>query len=187
MDDEKIIELFWERSEQAISETADKYGGICRKIAWNILGNEEDTQECVNDTYLGAWNSIPPRRPGALRAYLCRIARNQAVKKYRLNTAAKRTCELTCVLEELEDCIPAPSSWEVEDQIEARELAEDLEEFLDTLKERDRLVFLRRYWFAQPVKSISRECGVTEHHAAVILERSRKKLKCFLEERGVRI
>ena len=91
------------------------------------------------------------------------------------------------MLEELEDCIPAPSSWEVEEQIEARELAGNLEEFLDTLKERDRLVFLRRYWFAQPVKSISRECGVTEHHAAVILERSRKKLKCFLEERGVRI
>ena len=103
MEDEKIIALFWSRSEQAIEETAAKYGRLCRKIAGNILENEQDTEECLNDTYLGVWNSIPPARPAVLRAYVCRIARNLAVKKFRSNTAAKRDSRSDCLLEELEE------------------------------------------------------------------------------------
>lgn len=185
MEDEKIIALFWSRSEQAIAETAAKYGGLCRKIAGNILVNEQDTEECLNDTYLGVWNSIPPAHPGVLRAYVCRIARNLAVKKYRSNTAAKRDCRSNCLLEELEGCIPAPVRQEVEAQLEMKELAGYLEKFLDSLGKRERAVFFRRYWLAQPLKEVGKACGVTEHHAAVILERSRKKLKKFLEERGI--
>ena len=139
MEDEKIIALFWSRSEQAIEETAAKYGRLCRKIAGNILENEQDTEECLNDTYLGVWNSIPPARPAVLRAYVCRIARNLAVKKFRSNTAAKRDSRSDCLLEELEECIPAPAWREVEAQIERKELSGYLEEFLDTLGKRERL------------------------------------------------
>lgn len=120
-----------------------------------------------------------------LRAYVCRIARNLAVKKFRSNTAAKRDSRSDCLLEELEECIPAPAWREVEAQIEQKELSGYLEEFLDTLGKRERTIFLRRYWAAQTLKEIGKACGVTEHHAAVILERSRKKLRKFLEERGI--
>lgn len=131
MEDSKIIELFFARSEQAISELASKYGKLCLKIAKNILSNTSDAEECVNDTYLGAWNSIPPAKPDPLQAYICRIVRNISIMKYHSNTAVKRNSFYSSALDELELCLSSPAS--VEDSVSANELAGLLDSFLDTL------------------------------------------------------
>lgn len=183
MEDSRIIELFFARSERAITELSLKYGGICRKVAFHILNNSQDVEECVNDAYLGVWNSIPPERPDPLVTYVCRITRNLALKKYRYNAAQKRNSFYDMSLSELEECIPAagqePASCSEED------LTRMIEAFLDSMDKKSRIMFVKRYWYAEPVKAIAEEFGMTENHAAVKLLRIRGKLKDYLEKRGV--
>ena len=179
MDDRQIIALFYERSEHAITELSKKYGDLCFKIAINILNDAQDAEECVNDAYLGAWNSIPPQNPDPLRAYLCRIVRNLALKKLRTNTALKRGGQLEVSLSELENCIPDNS---FDEHLSAKELTAQLNAFLSTLHRDDRVMFLKRYWFAEPLSEIAKTFGITEHNASVRLSRIRKKLHQYLNK-----
>ncbi len=184
MDDRSIVELYWDRKEQAIKETQRKYGSYCYSIAYQILHNREDADESVNDTYLGAWNSMPPHRPGHLGTFLGKITRNLSLKKWRSKTAAKRgggLVELT--LEELGDCIP--SARNVEEEIEVRELAKVIDAFLRQLPEEDRHLFLCRYWYFESVKDLSRRFGFGESKVKMRLLRTRQKLADYLEQEGI--
>lgn len=179
MDDRQIVSLFFARSEQAITEVSQKYGDLCFRIADNILDDPQDAEECVNDAWLGAWNSIPPQSPDPLRAYLCRIVRNLALKKLRANSAQKRDSRFEISLSELEECIPDRS---FDQQLSANELTAQLNAFLSALRQNDRVMFVRRYWFAEPLSEIAAAFGITEHHASVRLSRIRKKLHQHLKE-----
>lgn len=182
MEDSRIIELFFARSEQAITELSLKYGKLLLHIAHNILGDREDAAECVNDTYLGVWNSIPPNRPDPFIAYICRIARNQALKKYRSRTADKRKSSLALSFEELEgtlSCISAEDMWT------AKETGAEINRFLETLDKESRVMFVRRYYFSDSVGNIARIFSMTENHVSVKLSRMRKQLKKYLAEKGI--
>jgi RNA polymerase sigma-70 factor (ECF subfamily) len=183
MTDEEIINLFFERSEQAISELAKKHGSAVSRVALNILNDEEDAKECVNDTWLGAWNSIPPNRPDPLRTYVCKIARNLATKRYHTNSAKKRDSQYDVALDELAECIPDSSS--VEDYVEADELASIINRFLDTLSYEDKFLFMRRYWFADSLADAAKMAGMSYNTAAVHLYRVKEKLKKQLLKEGV--
>ncbi len=183
MEDERIIELFWQREEAAIGEAEGKYGSYCRSIAYHILGSDADAEECLNDTWLHAWQSIPPARPARLRLYLGRIARNLAFDRYQHNTAQKRGgSSLPLVLEELEECLPAPNG--VEQQTDLRALTESVGDFLRQQSPRNRRIFVQRYFHAAPVRDIARECGLREGHVSVLLSRMRKQLRTHLEKEG---
>lgn len=184
MDDSKIIELFFARSQQAIVELSAKYEKLLLRIAMNILNDHEDAAECVNDTYLGTWNAIPPQRPNPLISFVCRIARNISLKKYRSNTAQKRNCSFTVSMEELKDCLPSPCAEEI---WSARELGIRINHFLDTLDKENRLIFLRRYWFADSVKDISALLGISENNVSAKLSRIRIRLKDYLIKEGFRL
>ena len=183
MTDEEIINLFFERSEQAISELAEKHGAAVNRVAFNILGDAEDAKECVNDTWLGAWNSIPPHRPAPLRTYVCRIARNLATKKYHANLAKKRNSQYDVALDELAECIS--DSGSVEEHVEADELAAIIDSFLDTLSYEDKFLFMRRYWFADSLADAAKMAGMSYSTAAVHLHRVKEKLKKLLLKEGV--
>ncbi|MBP5254110.1 MAG: sigma-70 family RNA polymerase sigma factor [Clostridia bacterium] len=183
MDDRKIIELFFERSEQAIIELSNKYGAICSKVANHILNNRLDAEECVNDAYLGVWNTIPPQRPDPLLSYVCRIVRNLALKKYHENTAQKRNSIYDVALDEIADCIPAPFS--VEDEIMAKEVAGIINGFLETLDRQSRIMFIRRYWHADSIEELAALFHRSRHYISVRLSRTRKALKQHLEKEGV--
>lgn len=183
MEDARIIDLFYERSEQAVSELDRKYGAAVRKTAANILRDREDAEECVNDTYLGVWNSVPPHRPEPLGSYVCRIARNIAVSRLRANTAARRSGGVELVLDELAECVPA--SVDLEGELEARELLAAIERFLSTLSYDDRFLFVRRYWYADSVKEIAAAVHSRENRVAVRLFRLREKLQKFLMKEGL--
>ncbi|HEX2985350.1 MAG TPA: sigma-70 family RNA polymerase sigma factor [Caproiciproducens sp.] len=180
MDDREIINLFFERSERAITELSKKYGGICREISQNILNNSFDAEECVNDAYLGAWNSIPPQEPNPLKTYICRIVRNLSIKKYHTNTAMKRNSYYDIALDELEDCIS--DSDTVEEDFTAHELAKTINCFLSTLDKNSRIMFVRRYWFSDSLSEIAAMFNITSHNASVRLLRIRKKLHHYLEK-----
>ncbi len=183
MNDERIIELFFERSEQAIEELGKKYGRICYSVAYNILNNRQDAEECVNDAYLGAWNAIPPAKPNPLPAFVCKIVRNLSLKRYEQNTAAKRNSRYDVAMEELEDCLA--SSTTIEDEIAQQELTKIIESFLDSLSKQNRVIFLRRYWFSDTYADIARQIGLTEKNVSVRLTRLRKELREYLLEREV--
>ena len=183
MEDSRIIELFFERSEQAISELSEKYGAMCLKIAENITGSKQDAEECVNDAYLGVWEKVPPERPDSLAGYVCRITRNIAVKKYRSNTAQKRSRVYDEAFEELCECISSPGS--VEDEFAAAELTRNIESFLETLDKKSRVMFVRRYWYSDTVEQISELFGISRHAVSVRLSRIRGKLKKHLAGKGV--
>lgn len=183
MEDEKIIGLFFQRSEQAIQELNQKYGKLFHALALRILNDRRDAEECVNDAYLGVWNAIPPQRPQVLSAYVCRIVRNLALKAYARNTAAKRNSAYDVTLGELESCLPAPGT--VERELEARELVRVVEGFLDTLSRENRVIFLRRYWFADSYQDIARLVGLSEKAVSVRLSRLREKLRQYLMEQEV--
>ncbi len=183
MTDTEIINLFFERSEQAIDELAKKHGSAVAKVARNILGNEQDTEECVNDTYLGTWNTIPPHRPSPLRTFVCKIARNLATKKYHANTAEKRNSQYDLALDELEEYLADNSS--VEDVYDAKELAEAINGFMATLNYTDRFIFTRRYWYSDPVKDIAKMADSTTNSVTVRLFRIREKLRLYLEKEGL--
>lgn len=183
MDDWKIIELFYDRSEQAIIELSNKYGAICSKIAFNILNNRQDTEECVNDAYLGTWNTIPPQNPNPLLSYVCRIVRNLAIKKYRANTAIKRNSIYDIALDELENCFPSINS--VEDHFNATDTAHIIDKFLETLDKKNRIIFVRRYWYSDSISDIAKLFHTNNHNISVRLSRTREKLKKFLIQEGV--
>lgn len=183
MDDEQIIDLFWKRQEAAISAAEEAYGSYCFSIADNILHSREDSEECVSDTWLRVWQSIPPQRPVRLRLFLAKITRNLAFDRYRMRSAAKRgSGEIDSVLEELEDCIAAPE--DVEQEYDRRDLQRCINTFLKTLSYRERQLFLRRYFYAEPVKEIARDFGIGGNHASVILKRTRSKLREHLKKEG---
>ena len=183
IDDEKIIDLFFKRSEQGIRELDMKYGKICHNLSFNIVNNRQDAEECVNDAYLGAWNAIPPAHPNPLLSYIVKIVRNVSLKNYWTKKAAKRNGHYTIALEEIEGCIADQKT--VEDAIEVREFARVLEKFLDTLPLENRVIFMRRYWFADSYKDIAELMGLSEKNISVRLTRIREKLKQYLKEREV--
>ena len=183
MTDTEIINLFFERSEQAIEELAKKHGSAVARVVRNILGNAQDTEECVNDTYLGTWNAIPPHKPNPLRTFVCRIARNLATKKYHSNTADKRNSQYDLALDELEDYLSDSDS--VENAYEAQELKEAINGFLATLSYSDRFLFMRRYWYSDPVQDIAKMAHSTNNSVTVRLFRIREKLRLYLEKEGL--
>lgn len=179
MDDSKIIELFWQRSDEAISAAEKKYGNLCRVITSNLLRNEEDAEECVNDVWHSLWNAIPPERPKNLTAYIARIARNLAMKRLTYRTASKRQAAVVS-FEELNDCVSAPETLEA--TLEGKELARVLDAFLETLEPEDRNLFLRRYWFFDSTKTLAGTFRLSESNVKIKLHRIRKKLKDYLEK-----
>ena len=183
MDDNQIIELYWQRSENAITETDKKYGAYCNTIAYNILQNKEDAEECVNDTWLGAWGAIPPNRPSILRAFLAKITRNLSVNRLEKKLAERRggTAEFV-VLDELEECIG--DQTDIEGVVEAKELESLIRRFVRNLPERDGNLFVRRYFFSDSVASIARRYQISENYVMVILSRIRKKLRKELTKEG---
>ena len=183
MEDSAIIDLYWAREERALSETDAKYGGYCRSIAHNILKNREDSEECVSDTWLHAWNAMPPQRPSILSSFLGRITRNLSFDRCRRQNAEKRGGEMELALEELGECIP--SGNQVEREVEARELGRVLEQFLGTLPEEKRRMFLLRYWYLMPNREIAQRLGWTEGRVRTTLHRVRRQLMTYLQERGM--
>lgn len=183
MNDKDIIQLYFNRDQSALSATAKKYGKYCTSIAKNILGSNEDVEECVNDTYLSAWNSMPPTRPTILSAFLGKITRNLAFNKYKYNHMMKRgSGEIAVVLDELAECVSGLD--DVEQEIDRRELVEEINSFLDTLSTQKRNIFICRYWYSDSISAIARRYGMTESNVSVTLNRLRSKLKEYLSERG---
>ena len=183
MDDAKIVQLYWDRNEQAILATADKYGNYCASIAKNILGNHEDAEECVNDTYLNAWNSMPPHRPSILSTFLGKIVRNLSIKRYKHNTADKRGGgQATVVLDEIAEFVSDADS--VEQESDRKELVTAIDSFLDRLPADKRNIFICRYWYFDSISDIANRFRMTENNVSVTLNRLRLKLHNYLLERG---
>lgn len=185
MEDTTILDLYIQRNERAIAETAAKYGAYCGTVANNILGCPEDTEEILNDTWLAAWRDIPPSMPACLRAYLGRITRNLALSRFRFFRTKKRCAGMELLLSELEDCIPAPETPERE--LDRRELARVLRDWTDGLEPGERRLFVRRYWHGVPAKQLAREAGVSQNAMAQRLARLRKRLKTRLEQEGAEL
>lgn len=183
MEDEKIIDLFFARSERAIGELSGKYGPVCLRLAEGILNDRRDAEECVNDAYLAVWNAIPPEKPERLLPYVCRVTRNLALKKYRAKTALKRNSAYDLALDEIMDCLPAAAG--VEEEIDAKEVAGMINAFLGTLEPRDRILFVRRYWYADPLEELARLSHKSRHYVSVRLSRIRGALKQYLIKEGV--
>lgn len=183
MEDEKIIDLFWEHSESAILETSKKYGRYCNKIAFHILHNNQDADECENDAYHAVWNAIPPNRPRSLKVFLGRIVRNISLSKYDYNTAKKRNSHFDVILSELNDCIA--SSENVEAIFERGELFDVLNTFLSQIDQESRIVFVRRYWYCDSIADLSLLLKMSESKVKSMLFRIRNKLKLYLEKEGV--
>jgi RNA polymerase sigma-70 factor (ECF subfamily) len=171
------------RSEQAITELQGKYENQLNQIAWNILNDRLDAEECVNDTYLAVWNTIPPQKPDPLLTYVCRIVRNLSIKRYHANTAQKRNSHYDVALDELEECIQAKTT--VESEYDVKELAEEINRFLRTLSRENRIMFIRRYWFADSVEDIAKMFNTSSRNVSLRLLRVRQKLKKYLEKEGV--
>lgn len=181
--DGEIVKLFWQREEDAIKSAAEKYRGYLNTIALNILNNKEDAEECVNETFLKAWNAIPPARPKSLAPFLGRIVKNSALNLLRNARTLKRGGgEKELIFEELEECIPSAHS--VEAQAEGKELEQIINLFLKSLSKNNRIVFMMRYWYCYSLSDIAEKTGTTVNSAAVTLSRVREKLKNFLEKNG---
>lgn len=183
MEDREIIGLFFSREEAAIDHTKEKYGSYCAAIAGNILGDHQDVEEILSDTWLRAWNTIPPKRPEHLKLYLARIARNLAFDRFRADRRDKRGGgEMTLALEELKECLPAPGN--PEEQLAARELQASINSFLRTLAPRDRDIFLLRYFSVESTNHIAQTFRLSEAGIRTVLSRTRRKLKDHLEKEG---
>ena len=184
MEDAKIIELFWERNEQAVRETDTAYGRKLYVLSDNILHNREDAQECVSDTYMETWKAIPPKRPKYFYAFLASICRNLSFNKLDWHLAAKRNAEVVALTQEMEMCIPdRRQDWEMD----RRELRQILEGFLDGLTKESRLIFLRRYLYVDTVAEIAARYGISESKVKTQLHRTRTKLRKALEEEGIAV
>lgn len=183
MEDCQIVELYWQKNTDAISETSSKYGAYCFTIAENILHSAEDSEECVNDTWLHAWNTMPPQRPNVLRLFLAKITRNLSFNRFHARNVEKRGGgEIILVLDELSECIADKADVEV--AYETAELERYICRFVRALPERDRNVFVRRYFFTEPISAIAERYGLTVNNITVILSRTRKKLKLALMKEG---
>ncbi|MBO4418381.1 MAG: RNA polymerase sigma factor [Oscillospiraceae bacterium] len=184
MEDRQIVALYWERNPAAIDRTAEKYGSYCTTVARNILQNREDAEECVNDTWLCAWNSIPPNRPENLATFLGRLTRNRAIDRLRSRNSLKRGQGATpLALEELSTVIPAVAGPESELLLE--ELVQSVNRFLGTLSQKERDVFLCRYWYFDSVAEIGADFGFSESKVKTLLYRTRKKLRQALQKEGL--
>ena len=181
MEDEKIIRLYWQRNESAIRETEAKYGKYCYTVAYNILRSHEDSDECVNDTWHGAWNAMPPEKPNKLQCFLARITRNIAIDRYRYDSAQKRSAETEIVIDEYWECIPSEES-SVEDELM---LKQAINGFLAGLDTRSRVIFLRRYWYSMSVKDIAKGMRLSEGHVSILLHRTRMRFKDHLTKEGI--
>ncbi len=182
MEDEEIVQLLEARSEMAIATLEEKYGRTCFSIAQNILTSKEDSEECVNDCYFGVWNQIPPTKPISLKAYVYRLTRNTALKKYHKNTAKKRNSTYDISLEELKEAIGTNHS--PEQQLFVKELTQYLNQFLHSLLEENQNIFVLRYWFGETVEAIAGKVGMKPNTVTVRLKRLREKLQKFLQEKG---
>lgn len=184
MEDGKILELFWNRSESAIEETSKQFGKYCYSISYRILGSDEDAEECVNDTWLAAWDSIPPQRPNCLSVFLGKITRNLSLNRYRQQKAKKRgQGQAELALAELEDCVPAPNR--VEQVVDEMILTAILETFLRSQSQMKRNIFIRRYWYFSTIREIAVDYGISESKATSLLHRMRKELRVYLEQEGI--
>jgi len=184
LDDRKIIDLYWRRSETAIGETANKYARYCNSISFNILHDMEDAEECVNDTYLRAWNAMPPHRPNCLAVFLGKITRNLSLDKFRGYSAGKRGFAQTALaLDELAECVPSAAS--VEQVMDDAELAQALDRFLKSCPKQKRVMFVQRYWYLMPIKAVAEHLGESESQVKSALFRTRNALKSFLEQEGI--
>lgn len=184
MEDFKIIELFFSRSEDAISETATKYGKLCHSIAGNILGSSEDSEECVNDTYLALWNCIPPKRPSDLMAFISKITRNLSLKKLEYNLAKKRDSGITLSLSELEEILPDKA---ISEKFDDEEIGNIISDFLKKEKPDARNVFIRKYWYFDSVSDIAKRYKFSESKVKSMLFHTRNRLKKHLIKEGVHI
>ena len=183
MEDTKILDLYFARDERAVAETDRKYGGYCYALANNILHNAQDAEETVSDTWLRAWNAIPPQRPNVFRMFLAKITRNLAFTRWRRASAEKRGGgELALVLEELGGCVAAQGS--VDDRLKGRELAQTIRAFLDTLPDREQDIFLRRYFFVEESEMIAKRYGMKQSTVLRSLSRTRTKLRTYLQKEG---
>lgn len=183
MEDSEIINLYFARNQAAIAETSKKYGSYCRTVADNILHNPEDTEECVNDTWLRVWDAIPPARPARLRLFLAKITRNLAFDRYKQCSAEKRGGgEIAAVLDELSECVA--DTVDVEGELQSRALRRCIAEFAAELPQRERRVFIGRYFYAQSIAEVAAQLGIRRNHVYVLLSRVRKKLRTHLEEEG---
>lgn len=180
MEDRKIIQLLWERAESAIGALAKKFGRRLLATARNILGNHQDAEESVNDTYLAVWNAIPPKEPDPLAGFVYKTGRNLALKRLRYNTAQRRSA-YEIPLDDLAGCIPGPA---LEETVDARELGRAIDAWLDTVSKESRAIFLRRYWFGDSVKEIGKHFGISENAVNVRLSRLRTQLKTYLIKEG---
>ena len=182
MEDHAILDLYFKRSEQAIVETDRKFGGYCYSIAYNILSNREDSEESISDTYMAAWNAIPPRRPSFLSAFLGKLTRHISIDRWRKNSAKKRGGgEVILALEELKNCV---DKQDTETAVEQKELAGVLNRFLASLPETERNVFLCRYWYLDSIPAIAEYSGFTQSKVTSMLHRTRGKLRKLLAEEG---
>ncbi|MGI5899086.1 MAG: RNA polymerase sigma factor [Christensenellales bacterium] len=184
MDDSKIVDLYWERSETAINETSKKYSRYCHYISFNILHNNEDAEECVNDTYLRAWNAMPTKRPNVLSTFLGKITRNLSFDRFKQYNAEKRGFgQVEQTLSELDECVPSVSN--VEQEIDEKVLEEALNGFLQSLPKQKRKMFVQRYWYLMSIKEIAEDSNTSESQIKSMLFRERKTLKSILEKEGV--
>ncbi len=184
MEDNQIIDLYFSRDQQAISATEEKYGPYCRTVAYNILQDDADAEECVNDTYLRAWEAMPPQRPARLAAFLAKITRNLSFNRIERNSAKKRGGgEVPLALLELEECLPSGES--VEEAVEERLLTEALETFLRSQPPLQRQIFLLRYWHLFPIRAIARHMAMGESRVKIMLHRTRLSLRDYLEQEGI--
>lgn len=183
MEDEEILDLYWERDEQALAETDKKYGNHLYRLSESIVRNREDAEECVNDTYQKAWENIPPTRPFYLRAYLAKITRHFSFGKLDYHQAARRNVELVTLSRELEDCIPATADENM--YIDSCDIGESISSFLQMQKQVHRQIFVRRYFGTDSVKEIAKSYGISESKVKSILFRMRKALKKHLEQGGI--
>ena len=179
--EQQMIEKLFARSEDVLKDMETTYGKLCSRLISQILNqNEEDTRECMNDVYLGVWNTIPPQRPQSLQAYICKIARNVAMKKLEYHTSQKRHGTTVSIQEELDACLPTAKN-----EYDELELAEIMNQFLETLDKESRILFVRRYWYVDSVEELAKNFGYSKNHISVKLGRIRKKLKKYLEKEGI--
>ncbi len=179
MNDSEIVELYFEHSDKAIAETREKYGVLVRAVIGGVLRNKSDAEECENDSYMAVWSAIPPHRPENFRAFLLRLARNQALKKLRYINAEKRRPDAVVPLDELNECISSEEHFYSDDELSAI-----INSFLTELPQETRRIFVLRYWYFYPVKKVAESCGISVSKTDSVLLRTRKKLKKHLEERG---
>ncbi len=183
MDDQKIIELYFERDERAIEETRDKYGRLLAGIAYNILHSLEDTEECVDDTYLKAWQVIPPEKPTFFQAFLAKITRNLSINRYIQNKNRKKLTVTDSVITELTECVPSEKT-SISDNLALRDA---INSFLASLDKTARIMFVKRYFYVMPISQVAHEMGMTVSNVKVSLMRTREKFKTYLEKAGISI